>query len=108
MKEFIICSAVWYKEFPHIKNTEIPLDRYLPKNCNSGAVFTGLRHVQCIFLKCAVTGLRDAESGDSIQGFLTNTNRFVDRQEAWNIAKEVNQIIKVSGGEETLYSEDLW
>ena len=108
MKEYIISSAVWYKDFPHIKNKEIPLDRYLPKNCNSGAVFTEHRHGQCIYLKCAITGLRDAESGEHIQGFLTNLNRFVDRQEGWDIAKEANQIIKISGGEGTLYSEDLW
>jgi len=107
-KEYILCSAVWYKELPHIKNTDVPLDRYLPKNCDSGAVFTGLRHGQCIYLKCAVTGLRDAESGEHIQGFLTNLNRFVDRQEGWGIAKKANQIIKISGGEGTLYSEDLY
>lgn len=108
MKEKILCSAVWYKDFPHIKNTEIPLDRYLPKNCDTGVVFLGHRHGQCIYSKYVITGLRDAESGKYIQGFLTNLNRFVDRQEAWNIAKEANQIIKVSGAEGTLYSEDLW
>lgn len=108
MKERILCAAVWYKDFPHIKNEEIPLDRYLPKNCESGVVFLGHRHGQCIYAKCAVTGLRDAESGEHIQGFLTNLNRFVDRYEGWDIAVEANQIIKVSGGEGTLYSEDLW
>ena len=107
-KEYILCAAVWYKEFPHIKNNEVPLDRYLPKNCESGAVFTGIRHGQCIYLKSTVTGLRDAESGNHVQGFLTNLNRFVDRQEGWNIAKNADQIIMVSGGEGTLYSEDLY
>ena len=108
MKEYILCSAVWYKEFPHIKNTEVPINSFLPKNLIEGVVFCGFRHGQCIYSKCAVTGLRDAESGEHIQGFLTSKNRFVDRQEAWNIAKQADQIIKVSGGEGTLYSEDLW
>lgn len=108
MKEYILCAAVWYKEFPHIKNTKVPLDRYLPKNCPTGVVFTGIRHGQCIYTKSAVTGLRDAESGPHIQGFLTNTNRFVDREEGWIIAEEANQIIRVSGGKGTLYSEDLY
>jgi len=108
IKERILCAAVWYKEFPHIKNEEVPLDRYLPKNCPTGAVFTGIRHGQCIYLKSAVTGLRDCESGPYTQGFLTNLNRFVDRQEGWIIAKEASQIIMVSGGEGTLYSEDLY
>jgi hypothetical protein len=108
MKEYILCAAVWYKEFPHIKNQDIPLKSFLPNNLSSGVVFCGHRHGQCIYSKCAVTGLRDAESGEHVQGFLTNLNRFVNRQEAWDIAKEVNQIIRVSGGEGTLYSEDLY
>ena len=108
MKEYILCSAVWYKEFPHIKNTEVPINSFLPKNLIEGVVFCGFRHGQCIYSKCAVTGLIDAESGEHIQGFLTSKNRFVGRQEAWNIAKQADQIIKVSGGEGTLYSEDLW
>lgn len=81
---------------------------YLPKNCTTGVVFTGIRHSQCIYVKSAVTGLRDCESGENIQGFLTNLNRFVDREEGWIIAKEASQIIRVSGGEGTLYSEDLY
>lgn len=108
MKEYILCSAVWYKEFPHIKNKEVPINSFLPKNITEGVVFCGFRHGQCIYSKYAITGLRDVESGKHIQGFLTNLNRFVDRQEAWNIAKEANQIIKVSGSVGTLYSEDLW
>ena len=107
-KEYILCAAVWYKEFPHIKNNGVPLDRYLPKNCESGAVFTGIRHGQCIYLKSVITGLRDAESGEHVQGFLTNLNRFVDRQEGWDIAKNADQIVMVTGGEGTLYSEDLY
>lgn len=71
-------------------------------------MFLGHRHGQCIYSKCAVTGLRDAESGEYIQGFLTNLNRFVDRKEGWDIAKKANQIVRVSGSEGTLYSEDLW
>jgi len=108
VKEYILCAAIWYKEFPHIKNERVPLDRYLPQNCKSGVVFTGIRHGQCIYTKSAVTGLRDCECGPYIQGFLTNKNRFVDRQEGWDIAKESNQIIMISGGEGILYSEDLY
>ena len=105
-KEYILCSAVWYKELPHIKNTDVPLNSYLPKNCDSGAVFTGLRHGQCIYLKCAVTGLRDAESGEHIQGFLTNLNRFVDREEGAKIHITNGGVLKYSRDE--LFSEDLY
>ena len=107
MKEIILCAAVWYKEMI-IKKEEVPLDRYLPENCDKGIVFLGHRHGQCIYSKYAITGLRDSESGENIQGFLTNLNRFVDRKEGWIIAKEAEQIIRVSGTEGTLYSEDLW
>lgn len=96
---------MWYKDFPHIKNTDVPLDRYLPKNCDSGAVFTGHRHGQCIYLKCAVTGLRDSESGEYVQGFLTSKNRFVGREEAGKIAYEAGQTDELKT---YLYSEDVW
>ena len=42
------------------------------------------------------------------QGFLTNLNRYVNRKEAWVIAKEANQIKQQSGGYGILYSEDLY
>ena len=108
-KEYILCAAVWYKEFPHIKNNEVPLDRYLPKNCESGAVFTGIRHGQCIYTKCAVTGLRDAESGENEQGFLTSKNRFVSREEALVIALRENQVMNIKEIRgNRLFSEDLY
>lgn len=106
MTEKILCAAVWYKKISVKK--EVPIRSTNPINCSTGLVFSGHRHGQCIYTKCAITGLRDAESGENEQGFLTNLNRFVDRQEAWNIAEKANQIIKVSGGEGTLYSEDLY
>lgn len=105
-KEYILCAAVWYKDFPHIKNEEVPLDRYLPKNCDTGVVFMGLRHGQCIYAKSAVTGLRDCEAGKSVQGFLTNLNRFVDREEGAKIFIDNGGILKYS--KTKLYSEDLY
>jgi hypothetical protein len=62
----------------------------------------------------AITGLRSVkpEVGEYIQGFLTDKNRFVDRQEAYKIAFEQNQIIGPNKGYETncvgLTSEDLY
>lgn len=105
-KEYILCAAVWYKEIKSIK--EIPFNSTNPLNCPTGLVFSGHRHGQCIYTKCAITGLRDCESGENEQGFLTNLNRFVDRQEAWKIAEKANQIVRQSGGYGTLYSECLY
>lgn len=49
---------------------------------------------------------------DAGQGFVTNTGRYVDRQEGWTIADGAGQIIHRCGGDRanggTLYSENLW
>jgi len=107
LSERIICAAVWYKEIPIKK--EIPYAYTNPINCPIGLVFCGHRHAQCIYTKCVVTGLRDAESGENEQGFLTSKNRFVTREEALIIALRENQImdIKEIHGNR-LFSEDLY
>lgn len=107
MEERIICAAVWYKELQLKK--DMPIETYLPKNLDRGIVFSGHRHGQCIYTKCAITGLRDAESGDNEQGFLTSKNRFVSREEALEIALRENQVIdhsQIRGNR--LFSEDLY
>jgi len=46
-----------------------------------------------------------------IQGFVTDTGRFVDREEAWKIAEAAGQLIErapTDGRGGTLYSEDVW
>lgn len=79
----------------------------------------GHRHGQCIYTKCALTGLSDAKSGENEQGFLTSKNRFVSREEALEIALRENQVIDLSQGENQvidlsqvrgnrLFSEDLY
>ncbi len=107
MNEKIICAAIWYKEL-ELKGI-IPIEHYLPKNLNKGIVFSGHRHTQCIYTKCAITGLRDAQSGENEQGFLTSKNRFVSREEALEIALRENQVIdlkEIRGNR--LFSEDLY
>lgn len=42
------------------------------------------------------------------QGFVTDAERFVDREEAWKIAEAAGQIIRQNITPGTLYSEDLW
>lgn len=106
MNERIICAAVWYKEIHVIKN--IP-EHSNPKNCPTGLVFCGHRHAQCIYTKCSITGLRDCESGEEEQGFLTSKNRFVSREEALIIALRENQVIDLSQVRgDRLFSEDLY
>jgi hypothetical protein len=53
---------------------------------------------------------------DHVQGFFTNTMRFVDRREGWKIAKAKGQIVHSIRGEDLnnlkndgeLFSENLW
>jgi hypothetical protein len=107
INEKIICAAVWYKDLELKK--EMPECCYLPKNIQEGIVFCGYRHAQCIYTKVSITGLRDAESGENEQGFLTSHNRFVSREEALTIALKENQVIdlsQVTG--DRLFSEDLY
>jgi hypothetical protein len=105
--EKILCAAVWYKEISLKK--DIPYIHTNPVNCLTGLVFSGYRHGHCIYTKCAITGLSDAESGENEQGFLTSKNRFVTREEALIIALKQNQVIdlnEVRG--DRLFSEDLY
>jgi len=115
--EYILCAAIWYKEIPLKKEYEPSI--VLPVNCDRGLVFCGHRHPQCIYTMCAVTGLRsvtfaDDAVGEHEQGFLTNKNRFVDRNEAAKIARDANQLndrvdwSKADFTKADLYSEDLY
>jgi hypothetical protein len=105
MEETIICAAIWYKE--------LPTQTFLPKNIKNGIIVCGHRHGHCIDIVKMLSGLRTVQIapdgvGETIQGFLTNTNRFVDRTEAYQIAKERNQLNDRHHSEGTLYSEDLY
>lgn len=101
MKEHILCAAI------HFNDEKSRFHQ--PKNINTGVVISGFRHHNCyavlhsLNLSCTVW---DNEN----QGFLTSFNRFVDRYEAWNIAKEAKQIKKNSKKftEGKLFSEDLY
>lgn len=87
-----------------------------------GLVLAGVRHA------CdAMGGVQDAldarhcdlheDYGQEVQGFLTSKYRFVDRKEAWKIAVQQNQIIRLVGSqtieslndpETELFSENLY
>jgi len=104
MTEIIICSAVWYKDLPTMV--------HLPKNIDVGTVVCGHRHHNCIhtvFTLCKLRSVTFAEdaAGEDVQGFLTNTNRFVDRYDGMEIAIACGQVGEEKTGKE-LYSEDLY
>jgi len=56
-----------------------------------------------------ITGLKQHEVGNELQGFLTSKNRFVDRLEAAKIASDLGQLIgEGQTSVSRLYSEDLY
>lgn len=71
----------------------------------SGRVFTGKRHCYIIRDMVAELGERPARG---IQGFTTNTGRFVDREEAGRIAIAAGQIKELRYSRTDLFSEELW
>jgi len=103
IKEFILCAAV------HFKNgatTGI-------ENINSGVIICGRRHGDCYDILEGLTGMygNDLDSDRENQGFLTSFNRFVDRKEAFKIAKTNHQFIHKmfdDDNEGELTSEDLY
>ena len=56
----------------------------------------------------AIYALPDHKAGESIQGFLTSKNRFVDRKEGAKIALEAKQIKELKFSKTDLYSEDIY
>ena len=105
--EKILCAAIWYKELPLVID-RIPGELLRPLNCNSGIVFCGHRHPQCLYQMVVMTGKAQHEAGEEVQGFLTNKNRFVDRKEGAQIALACGQIEKLNFSSTMLYSEDLY
>jgi len=96
--ERIICSAIWFddgKEYVH-----------MPDNIKTGYVICGRRHHNCFAILGQVLQTdRGYKQLDEIQGFITNTNRFVDRKEAGEIAFSAMQTGELKT---KLYSEDLY
>ena len=101
-EEYILCSALWYKkegQWPH-----------QPKNIDQGFVVCGRRHHNCF----QTLNIIDPKFDRSliVQGFLTSTDRFIDRKEAFELAKKNGQIKEVEEFENVvgnqLFSEDLY
>lgn len=70
-------------------------------------IMTGKRHTD-IFTMMRNHSIEYLRSS-AIQGFWTNTNRFVDRYEAKKIAIAANQlIVPVERVHKYLFSEDVW
>jgi hypothetical protein len=108
MNERIYCAAIWYKDLV-LKN-----DVRNPINIDKGVVVLGHRHADIIKNVYNLLGLRSVQNGErsvgeSEQGFLTNKDRFVGREEAAKIALAQNQIKDLGRfNQNHLYSEDIY
>ena len=99
--EKIMCAAIWIKD----ENVQYT---YYPTNVNYGLIVCGYRHHNCIEHISNLYEKERLRNYEIIQGFLTDNNRFVDREEARIIAEKANQLLKNHSTGKKLFSEDVW
>lgn len=68
-------------------------------------IYIGRRHFNC-FKQMALLGIK-VKKQENVQGFLTDKDEFLEREEAGKYAIKCGQI-KVLKWPPLLYSEDLW
>lgn len=99
--ETIVCAAIHFDDgIPHEQQ---------PKNIETGIVVCGINHSQCNAIAGALQPSYDYKKGKTTQGFLTNLNRFVNRDEGFQIALLSSQIeTGKTQKSDKLYSEDIF
>lgn len=82
--------------------------KFYPADSEYPQVVCGKRHWNC--LEWMFKHNIDYDKVTHVQGFLTNTDQFVDRYEAMNLALDWGQISEADGYQsgQQLFSEDLW
>ncbi len=113
MKEFIVCAAVWFNDGKTYGDQ--------PENITEGLVIAGRRHNNCYasgfalqreYLEDVIRNMSEQDMKNH-HGFITSLDRYVNRKEAWIIAKENNQIVyglnaQVDDENAILISENLY
>ena len=117
MKEFILCAAIWYQDGKKHNDQ--------PENIDNGFVICGRRHNNCYSviealskhdknIRLSVDKIENSMTDEQYKkhhGFITSMDRYVDRKEAYEIAKLNDQIkfVKDSSDEyKILISESLY
>lgn len=96
--EYIMCAANHYNDgCDHLMQ---------PYNIDKGFVICGWRHPNCGYSYLAANSTANRWD-DCVQGFLTNKNRFLTRDEAFELVKTNGQLKEDLIGS-VLTSEDLW
>lgn len=101
--EYILCAANYYNDGIEYAHS--------PTNIKTGFVVCGHRHHNCIQTFAQIVEFPYDNKAlklqrTEVQGFLTNKNRFVDREDAARIAFISGQI--KDPNLEKLYSENLY
>ncbi len=100
--EYILCAAIHFDDGKH--------HDHQPKNIKTGFVICGRRHHNCfasVMSLIGIDGCISLKEDDQIQGFLTSKDIFLNREEAYILAKSCGQI-GGDDGEKELYSEDIY
>lgn len=86
-EEYIICSAV------HFDNGIVYQEQ--PSNIKTGIVVAGRRHNNCFYSlkQMGLYGDSKVTKENTIAGFITNYDRFLNRKEAFVLAKKNNQLL---------------
>jgi hypothetical protein len=102
VKEWILCAAIL------VEDGEEHLHQ--PRNIKKGFVICGRRHHNCYRILEKIPGVDKLNVGRKNQGFLTNLDRYIDRKEAFQIAKAAGQCLQPDLINENigLTSEDLY
>ena len=111
MKEYIICASIHFNDGKKHENQ--------PVNIDTGFVVSGRRHHNCYSTLAAIAKSIGLEERIKVlmnkterdgQGFITNTNRHVDRKEGYLIAKSAGQLLHNihDASNPILISEDLY
>lgn len=79
----ILCAAVWHKSY----NADISR----PLSTEFGTVFTGRRHSNCY--EQIITFDIPVKDFDCVDGFLTENNVFLNREQAWLVAGLNGQLL---------------
>jgi len=93
----ILCAAIWYND-----NEE---HQHQPFNIKIGFVVAGRGHHNCLTTIYIIDPKFKDKKYRGVQGFITNDNLFVEREEAAIIAFDSGQINKQKS---KLFSEDLF
>jgi hypothetical protein len=101
-KEYILCAAL------HVDDGEEHLHQ--PRNIKTGFVICGRRHHNCYRILEKIPEVSKLDVDREGQGFITNLDRYVDRKEAFQIAKAAGQCLQPDLINENigLTSEDLY